>query len=237
MNTPIALTDNGIWQTASSQIIVNGSISGGFGINRNAGVGGLTLNGANTFSGGLTSSQGTVYLGHDQAAGTGTIGFGAASSPIWTAINGNRTIPNPMVTASINTAIGPTFAGADFRFTHPLGLQITSGTAGGNIGEYKITINNGRTTFDGGFTNTATLATQSIGITKEGPGTLVFNGNSGFDGDSGLTDAVKVNAGALLFNGTVTTRTGTGQKSYQINSGGTFGGSGTITLRSVPPSM
>ncbi|MBP9914295.1 MAG: PEP-CTERM sorting domain-containing protein, partial [Opitutaceae bacterium] len=41
----------------------------------------LTLTGNNTFSGGLyLSSDSTVYLQHDHAAGTGTLGFGYSSS-------------------------------------------------------------------------------------------------------------------------------------------------------------
>jgi autotransporter-associated beta strand protein len=76
INLELLLTNSNItFNAANGSITVGGVISDGsntYGITE-MGKGTLTLNGANTFKGGVTVNSGTLFLGNNSGAGTGTI--------------------------------------------------------------------------------------------------------------------------------------------------------------------
>ena len=139
-----------------------------------AGSGTLVLNGANTFTGGITLSAGTLVLGNNAAAGTGLISLGNGTIQAGGAA---RTLANA-VTLAGNT----TFSGAnDLTFTGATAVAATR----------TLTISNSNTTFGG-------VISGAGGLTKSGAGTLTLSGASAntFSGN------VTVNDGTLVFGKT-----------------------------------
>ena len=136
------------------------------------GAGRLILTGDNTFSGGLDVNAGTVSLGSDSAAGDGalTLGDGVVIGGLY----GTRHISNDLVMSG-----NVTFAGTDLVFSSPFRL-------GGFV---TFTVEN-TTTFDGDING------GFVWLTKEGNGTLVFNGDNRF---GGLLSMVFVNTGTFGF--------------------------------------
>lgn len=141
-----------------------GSISGGATLLK-SGSGLLSINLANTFTGGITISQGDVRTGNNTAAGSGTITLGdgntGASNVSWL-FNGSGTPANPVVvpalgtgTVTIGTYSAGTFTVASGALTLNRPVIIQDGTAdrtsfsgkiSGNVGT--ITLTGNRVTFD-----------------------------------------------------------------------------------------
>ena len=154
--------DRSITLNGSSKLQIDGIISQSSG-NRSLSVnsgnndnGTLTLSGNNTFSGGLTLSGGTLVLGHDSAAGSGTLTL--ASGTIQGA-GGTRTITN-------NLSIGGnlTFSGSEsLEFSDSFDQN----------GNRTYTVNN-TTTFSGALSG-------GDNLTKNGTGTLVLGGSNSID--------------------------------------------------------
>ncbi|MFZ4775835.1 MAG: autotransporter-associated beta strand repeat-containing protein [Terrimicrobiaceae bacterium] len=188
--TPNTLTFSGTQNSTVSGIISDGNGTGAGGSLVKKGTGTLTLSGNNTFTGGLRHQAGTLVLGNDQAAGTGTLALGLAGAPdaILQAAGGNRTLANALVIAG-NT----TFSGSNgFVFSGPTTLT------GGNI-----TQGNGSVMFkDFVLTNSATVefggaigeSVAGSSLTKSGSGTMTFSGNSA----NTFTGGLAVNDGTLV---------------------------------------
>ena len=69
INSNLAFVADADWNIGGgSGLIINGVVSGGFPITK-TGTGTLTLNGANTFTAGMTIQDGTLSLGNSSAAG------------------------------------------------------------------------------------------------------------------------------------------------------------------------
>ncbi len=176
----------------------NGVISGNGGIIQR-GNALLTLNGNNTFAGGTTPTTGTIAAGHDNALGTGPINIApeqgsANSSGTIIAVNGARTIANPIVypsgTNNQTLIIGGT---NNLTFTSPINLAGVD--ALGTPTNRTFTVNNsGATTFAGAISDGGT----GLGLVKNGTNTLYLNAANTY---SGLTT---VSAGTLGGSGTIT---------------------------------
>ena len=158
---------------AAGTINVSSVISGsGFGITK-TGVGTLTLSGANTYSGGLTLSAGTLSMNNATATGGGTF-----------TMNGG-TLTNTSgadITLSNNNA--QTWGG-DFTFVG------TAATNSLNLGAGAVTLTGNRTILNmTGTTSTLTVGGAigdggngfSLSRLGNGLGTLILTGNSTYSG-------------------------------------------------------
>jgi autotransporter-associated beta strand protein len=81
--------------TTPSDVILGGVITGAFGVTK-SGAGTLTLNGANTFTGGVAVSSGKVLVGDNAAFGTGALSLASGTSVSSSALlgAGDRTMAN-----------------------------------------------------------------------------------------------------------------------------------------------
>ncbi|MDP1580755.1 MAG: autotransporter-associated beta strand repeat-containing protein, partial [Candidatus Didemnitutus sp.] len=142
-----------------------------------AGAGTLTLDGANTHTGGTTITAGTLLVGSNSALGTGTLTFNGGTLTS----NAPRTFTNALALAA-NSTLGGTSA---LTFTGNGDLGSTTRT---------LTISNSAlTTWSGALTGTA-------GLTKAGAGTLLLSGNNDYTGPTTIsagTLRAAANANAL----------------------------------------
>jgi len=188
--TPNTLTFSGTQNTTVSGIISDGNGTGGALVKK--GTGTLTLNGNNTFTGGLKHQAGTLVLGSDQAAGTGNLTFGkaGAADAVLQAAGGNRTLSNAFAIAG-NT----TFSGTNgFTLNGPATLTASTipfGNTTITIKDFTVT-NSVAVEFGGAIGET--LAGSSF--TKAGNGTMTFSGSSA----NTFTGGLAVNEGTLNLN-------------------------------------
>jgi len=159
---------------------VNGNISGGGSVYK-YGTGVLALNGTNSFSGGLAHQGGTLILGNDSAAGTGTILLGSASGTVTTlqAANGNRTVGNALALTGDVTISGSN----NFTFS---GTTTLTGTATASYG-----VNN---SVGVNFAGPIGETTPYSSFSKSGTGTMTFSGSSA----NTYTGTTGVNQGTLV---------------------------------------
>jgi len=169
--------------TVDSRIVFRGQISGATGGITKAGLGVLTLSGANNFGGGTVVNAGRLRVGNNGALGTAglTLGNGAAFS-----------------------SAGQTGAGVgDFTLTNALTLN-GDVTLGDLTDNGALTLN-GTVALGSAVTRVATVNSQvtlggiisgsTASLTKAGPGTLILQGNNTFNG------ALTLNAGTLRATG------------------------------------
>ena len=173
--------------TVQSGIVFRGQVSGAGGLTK-AGLGVLTLSGANNFGGGTVVNAGRLRVGNNAALGSAglTLNNGSAFS-----------------------SAGQTGAGVgDYTLTNAL-------TLGGDVTLGDLTDNgvltlNGAVTLGSSVTRIATVNSQVIlggiisgttaSLTKSGPGTLVLSGNNTFNGALTLNTGIlraTTSAGAL----------------------------------------
>lgn len=198
-----------LYATSGNSLRLNGQISGAGGFLRDdTGAGTLTLNGDNTFSGGLSiTSRGGIFFGHRNAAGSGTLSLGGASAP----------------TNAISIQANTNLSGPE-AMLNPVSLNQSVTIAGSNALEFGGTVSLGASTPTVTVTNSAPTTFSGdiggptgVGLTKAGAGVLVLSGTNTYSG--GTT----VNAGVLLANGV---NTGTG--SVNVNATATLGGTGSL---------
>jgi len=186
------LTFSGTQNSTVSGVISDGNGTGGALAKK--GTGTLTLNGNNTFTGGLRHEAGTVVLGSDQAAGTGTLALGkaGAADAILQASGGNRTLANPLVIAG-NT----TFSGTSgLTFNGPTTLTASTIPFGnGTLTVKSFLLTNSVAVEFGSAIGETVLGTGSTFI-KAGTGAMTFSGNSA----NTFTGGLEVNEGALNLN-------------------------------------
>ena len=144
-----------------------------------SGAGALTLATANTFTGGVNFTAGTLNVNHASALGSaGTF-----------VIGGGTTLDNTSVGAITSTGNNPLTLDGDFIFTGTQNLNLGGGAASlGSAGTTRtITTNAGMLTIGGILSNgTAT------GLVKTGSGTLSLGGANTFTG------GVTISAGKLI---------------------------------------
>lgn len=193
-------------------MIMNGVISetGGsrkLSLQDNGGYSTVSLNAANTFSGGVALLEDQLNINHggsdgmSSAIGTGTLTL--SGGVIVDNTSGNA------VTLSTNNLQA---WNGDFTF---------GGTNSLDMGTGAVTINNNRTVTVNGSTFAVGAVGQDSGtrtLTKAGVGTLALNGNNSYKG------ATNINAGTLLINGDSTAANG----AVTVAAAGTLGGSGIV---------
>lgn len=250
----LTLGNNG---SADGKLIVSGVISNGSTATASSittNYMNVTLQGDNTFGGGLTLSGGTLNMNHAGALGTGTFTIGGG------------TLDNTSAAAITNSKNNALTINANFAFTGSkdlnLGTGATSlGTAAGT--SRQITVSGGTLTLGGVISN----GTTATALTKAGAGSLTLSGSNTYTGTTLVTagtlalghatntlantGAVQVNgAGAILSigansdtvgavtltNGSITGTTGilTGS-SYAVESGSIsaiLGGTGIVLTKS-----
>lgn len=223
INCPVILAaDDNTKHVFAIAAIINGNISessvGRRIVNQSAT---LTLNGSNSFSGGINTWQTftKLVLGHDNAAGTGPIRIGQNGGGKIEAGNGDRVINNvlnPDAFTAWNNYIGVTGTNK-ITFTQ----QYAAYTSGGNA---RVEVDTGAQVVFKNFQLNGYGAAP--GVIKEGGGTMILDGFSqpaaGY-GPGGLT----VDNGTLLVNTTTPSLL-----NVTVANTGTLGGTGTITLAS-----
>ncbi len=195
--------------------MVNGNISGpgtliGAGLT-------TTLNGNNTFTGGVITSANTYVAGSDTAFGTGTITIANSTTTIQGSGTAVRTIANNFVVAAPLT----------FGGTAPLNLTGTFNLDGAH------TINVSNTT-----TTTITGNVTNGALTKGGVGEIALNSPTGNTFTGGfLNSGVATTSSAIYANNTSGSAFGPGTVSVGATSAtvystlaGNFTTSGTVSL-------
>jgi autotransporter-associated beta strand protein len=193
--------------TLTGNIVINGVLSGGTAavLNPNAGSGTLFLNGNNqNFLGEIRITSGkNLVLGHDNAAGVGTLNWNAAGGGTVNVTSGSSFTSSANLSMGLNPAIfvgsgNLAFTGTtSFSGTTQKGLQVQSGTfALGTVGG-AITV---------------------VRFDKSGAGTLVLNG------PVSTIAATTVSAGTLFVNGNFSSMT-----SGSVAAAATLGGNGTLS--------
>ena len=166
----------------------NGTLKGA--INK-TGSGTLTLNGANTFDGGLTLAAGVLNIGHASALGTGTF-----------VITGG-TFDNTSGTAlTIDSNNLQTWGG---NFTFAGTNDLTMGT-----GAVTLSSSLSATVAAGSLSVQGSISGIGNRLTKAGAGTLLLSGSNSFSGGITLnTGTLAINNAAALGNGTLILAGGT----------------------------
>ena len=233
-NRTFTINDNAV--STDIDLSISGIISTGFALTK-AGAGTLLLSGTNTYSGGTTANNGTLYLDNNSALGTAAVNLGDTtgnnSATLLFSSTAGRTVTNAI------TAV----AGSSGTLT--LGGVNTSGinSFGGNITLAKsLTL----TAAAGGEVDlNGIISGATFGVTKIGAGTVRFAGANTYTGLS------TISAGTLLYGSSNEIATGgvtidgatavldlgvshtdtVGQ--VILDNGGTITGSGTSALSST----
>ena len=179
ISAPITLADNLTINTAvtgtgnsGNSLQISGVISeSGVRTLTKNGVGGVYLNGANTFSGGTILNAGEVQFNNNLAFGTGPLSINGGSLAARTA---NRTLTNAMI------------VGGDFTFNsaNAGGNNLTL-TGDVNLGAATRTITVASTANPSAFmTGIISGGNASVGLIKAGPSVFNISGANTFSGDT-----------------------------------------------------
>ena len=216
-------TNRGISVTASSIISatsgqspsIEGIISGSAPLTKSA-AGNLSLNGANTFSGGLTITGGGVRFNNNQAAGTGTITITPASIVTLR----NITPPSANTTTLTNAITLNAGGGNDVDLTAATGNTLaltgpisgagyfTRGRATGAGGTILLSGNNsgwsGGLIFEGGILSLGSsnaLGTGTLAIAPATGNAVILESSTPLTGVNVVTNVVNVTITNATFNG------------------------------------
>ena len=235
---PVSLPASSTVTVNGNTLTVGGVISGAGGLTT-AGAGTLVLSSANTFSGGVTLTAGTLAIGNDSALGTGLLNFnGGTAGATFQSVDGTaHTITNALNfagSAGANTIFGGT---GNLKFTATPNANGTAKT---------LTVNNSQTEFSGvlGGASARTVAgtgtlilsganTYSAGTTIN-PGATLQLGNGGTNGALSTSGAID-DEGTLTINRSNAVVQGVDFSASPITGAGSFiqAGSGTTTLNAA----
>ncbi|HEU5280609.1 MAG TPA: autotransporter-associated beta strand repeat-containing protein, partial [Gammaproteobacteria bacterium] len=168
VNRSISMTGTGSFAPATSTTLTIPGVISGTGVLTMLGAGTLSLTGANTFSGGLTISSGTLSAGTNTALGSGVTNL---SGTLVTS-TGGLTLANDIYFGG-----GGTIGGSN-DFT--LSGNISSGDVT-KSGSNTVTLSNSGNSYDGNtFINAGTLSVASDGAlgTNFGVGNMTLNGGT-----------------------------------------------------------
>jgi autotransporter-associated beta strand protein len=174
------------------------------------GAGSLSLSGANTYSDGTNLIAGTLIVTNNNSLGTGT------TSPLTIFGGAIRCSASPVTFSSatgVKIAGNVTFGGtAPITFNEPISLAASP----------DLVVNNPSVTFAG----VVSESFPSLGLTKDGAGTLDLEGVNGYTGPTTL------NAGTLIAGNSSALGVSNGNGQHQlVLDGGTLGANSTpITL-------
>ena len=194
---------------AGSTAIFN-SPFGGTGSPDKWGPGTAVYNGASTSSGYFTLNEGTLALGNNTALSTVRLVVGDSTGTkvvtLQSADSTAHTLGNWLVFNALNCTIG---AGGNLTFSGPVDLGLNSSAA------TTLAVSNSITTFSGVLTNTG-------GLGKTGPGTLVLSGTSANTyGSTSANGNTTVSGGTLKLSKTAGVAA-VANGSLNVNSGGTL---------------
>ena len=168
-----------------------------------SGAGGLLLSGNNTFVGGLFINSGTVLLGNNTAAGSGTVTLNGATLM---ADSGARTLANNVVISGAGAIDGAQ------NLTLNGGFFLEEGASLVKNGSGILTLGTGSSSLEGALTlNTGTFAftgTKSIATS----GSFTQNAGTTFNGGT------LINRGQFIFNGGAFNGTLQNEGVFAINS-------------------
>lgn len=201
--------------SAATDLLISAKIQNG-GLVKN-GAGTLTLSGANSFTGNLTLSAGTLRAQGNAAnlgAGASVLNLNGGTLELVNdgSLNYGR---NVVIGGNVNTMVDRIISAATqvtmtfgtlqigaYTLTYSRGANITGANAGNlNFGATTLT---GNAVIDNGSFATISLSgvtdgASSFGLSKTGAGTLVINGSSTFDGNltvnGGIVRLAAANAG------------------------------------------
>lgn len=173
--------------TTKSNATFSGVISNG-GITKD-GLGALTLTGNNTYAGGTTLSEGSLFAGNDAAFGTGVLNLNGG---ILASSGGNRSFSNDVAMAAGTVQFG--------NATHLEALTFNGDTSLASGRHVFNTVAN--TTFSG------VIAGQGATVVKDGTGILTFANANTYDGGTELKAGTlrfgnnfSAGSGAITFSG------------------------------------
>lgn len=197
-STTSTLTVNQASNTVYDGIIENG---GGTVVLTKGGVGGLTLNGANTYLGGTNIKNGSIIIGggNDRLATGGSVVLGDAATAGKLVLGDAASARNQTLAGLTATGSGGGVVGANATTNSVLTLAIASGT------------NTFAGTLGGGGTNENKLA-----LTKTGAGTLNLTGPNTYNGVTTLSaGTTQVGVASIGSAGSITSSAvGTGGLSF-----------------------
>ena len=219
---PVALGANQTWTSTVNDLAVSGVVSGAFALTK-AGSGTLTLAGANTFSGGLTLSAGTLGINNATA-------LGATAGTV--TIAGGTTIDNTSGGALTVTANNPQTWSGSFTYTGSNALSLGTGAVALGAAVRTVTATGAALTVAGVIGGTG-------GLAKAGAGALTLSGANTFSGGVTLSagtlninSATALGAAAGTFaiaGGTTIDNTSGGALTLTANNPGTWNGDFTFT--------
>ncbi|MCE2994785.1 MAG: autotransporter-associated beta strand repeat-containing protein, partial [Flammeovirgaceae bacterium] len=157
---------------ATPDLSITSVVTGAAGLIK-SGTGELTLSGANTFTGGVTLTDGILNINNSSALGTVAGTFTISGGTI-----------NNTSAGAITTLNYPQAWNGDFTFTGTQNLNLGTGAITPNANRL-VTVNAGILTVNGA------IGGGAVSITKGGAGTLLIGGSNTFTG------GVNINAGIL----------------------------------------
>jgi autotransporter-associated beta strand protein len=201
---------------APNGLVINGNITGDGGpVTDGTGGGVITLNGNNTFTGGIEMANATWEVGSDTAFGTGMIkAVQTSGQPTIRAVGGPRIVPNQAVAFSFSANYWQIAGSQPITFTGSINLS----------GSYTHNINNSALTTYAGVLHTG-------GFTKAGTGVLLLSGDNIYTGTTTISSGVlrishanalgSVQAPTVVANGAALEVTGDALSSEPLTINGT----------------
>ena len=184
---------------------------GALGLVKN-GINSLTLDQANSFTGGVTVNAGTLIIAHSSALGTGTKTLTSTGGSRVVQLSGGVTLANSIsLSLSSNSGDGLGLSSVDGDNEIQGNINYTSGNPALNIsssGTSKLTISGNltytvagstRVLYMGGDSNASNLISGNLSqsgagailrVFKQGIGTWVLNGTNSYTGDTQVNDGV-----------------------------------------------
>jgi fibronectin-binding autotransporter adhesin len=206
----VILNDAGIWvapYASSGAQVFNGVLSGPGNLVNRAGGSITYLNGANTFSGALQLTTGTLGLGVDSTSSGGSVltsplgvspltlrneGTSVGGNGAIFAAGGSRVIENPIQYFHTNAFTFIISGTNDLTLTGNLALHGQSDGFGG-VNRVLQVNNTGKTVLSGVISDNS----LACGLNKTGNGLLLLNGNNTYTGNTTVSDGSLGGSGIL----------------------------------------
>ena len=142
----------------------------------------IISNSANTYTGGTELRAGYIGLGADNPLGTGNVVFGFDFNPLGLyAVDAARTLTNDIVADASSTSASTASGSTNLTFKGSQNLTLAGRILIATNIQFFTVNNSALTTFSGSISN---AAANSLGVAKQGSGTLVFSGANAYSGDT-----------------------------------------------------